>query len=96
MTFCLRFLIRAMYFSYNCCYFNKENFNTIFNSEKTVMFNFFTSMIIIAFKFDAAVISIYDSKRVNMYGKVLADTVWYYSKRVIFKTQQHKGNISVF
>lgn len=57
-----RFLEKALTFKYNNYYFSKILYNTVYNSEETVIVNYFEAMILVAFKFDAAITAIYREK----------------------------------
>ncbi|XP_023025881.2 telomerase reverse transcriptase [Leptinotarsa decemlineata] len=90
-----QFILNTLQFSYNNHCFKRLDLNTIFNTEQQVLLNYFKGMIFIAFKFDAAVMSIREFKEVieNMpyLLTVLNTVVSNFSNIVFYKINQCKG-----
>lgn len=86
------FLERAMQFSYSSNCFTKLELNTVFNSQRTVLENFFKGMIYAAYKFDAAVMALRSSTEdFNFVAQTLDNIVRKYASKVYEKIQKYKG-----
>ncbi|KAG5873741.1 hypothetical protein JTB14_005163 [Gonioctena quinquepunctata] len=90
-----QFIMNTLRFSYNNHCFKKIELNTIYNSEKCVLINYFKGMIHIAFKFDAAVMSLRefqeDVKDMPYLSSTVDNVVYNYSNILFYKLQQSKG-----
>ncbi|RZC14254.1 RVT 1 domain containing protein [Asbolus verrucosus] len=88
------FLKKAMKFAYNNNCFTKMELNTVFNSQRTVLENFFEGMIYAAYKFDAAVMAVRNvlGENTDFILDVLHETVQQYSISVRRKVECYKGD----
>lgn len=69
--------------------------NTHFNTENTVLQNFFNAMIHLAFKFDAVVMARYlnETVDVTVVEAVMQKTVYKFSQKAFQKLKELKGRI---
>ncbi|KAB0792008.1 hypothetical protein PPYR_13969 [Photinus pyralis] len=86
------FLSRPMRYKLNNFFFKKIELNTIFNSEGTVLENFFEAMVYIAFKFDVGVMAL---KNIivdyALVGDLARKVAYAYSVCALRTLEKHKG-----
>lgn len=92
---CFRFIQRPMQYRFNNHNFKLLYLNTIFNSERVVLENFYEAMVYVAFKFEAVV-----NVRFECIGKIkesivlkqLQQIVYYYSFKSNLLLNKAKGS----
>ncbi|KAJ8968180.1 hypothetical protein NQ314_002439 [Rhamnusium bicolor] len=94
---------RTLRFMYNNHCFKKLELNTSFNTEETVLINYFEGMVFIAFKYEAAVMAIrefqQEAEDMPFLISLLENVIYGYSNTIFLKIQcckgsNHTGNIS--
>lgn len=81
-----------MAFASNNFLFKKLELNTEFNNEETVTKNFFQSMVLLAYKFDAGVMSLFKKiKNFEVVIVVIKQTVHKYAHRATQILNLNKG-----
>ncbi|KAJ3646642.1 hypothetical protein Zmor_024219 [Zophobas morio] len=88
---CKNFLARAVSCSFSSNYFGKMQLNTLFNSQKTVLENFFDGMVYVAYKFDATVMALRNNFLTFCVYFNLKQCVEQYSAKVKKSISRYKG-----
>ncbi|KAJ3649008.1 hypothetical protein Zmor_000938 [Zophobas morio] len=93
-TDCEVFLRKVMSFRLYGNYFSKMELNTIFNSQKTVLENFFDGIVYVAYKFDATVMALRNNsllENFNFVVHILERCVMEFASKSLSKIESVKG-----
>ncbi|KAF5272663.1 hypothetical protein FQA39_LY07690 [Lamprigera yunnana] len=87
-----KFLTKAMNYAVNNYHFQHMELNTIFNTERIVLENFFQAMIFLAFKFDACVVALRNIiKDFQSVTTLLTKCIYTFSRKSLTKLVKNKG-----